>query len=66
MTSHDLTLLGYGAFVAAGASLQVVSARSGGRVPSFGRLLAGAMRTRPGRVGVVVGWAWVGLHFLVR
>lgn len=29
-------------------------------------LLSSAMASRPGRVGVVVGWVWVGFHFMVR
>jgi hypothetical protein len=29
-------------------------------------LLRRVMRTRSGRVGVLVGWAWLGVHFLAR
>jgi uncharacterized protein DUF6186 len=35
-------------------------------VPSFGELLTHAMRSRTGRVGVLVAWAWIGLHFFAR
>jgi hypothetical protein len=29
-------------------------------------VLARIMRTRTGRVGVLVAWAWIGLHFFAR
>ena len=35
-------------------------------VPALGDLLTRAMRTRTGRVGVLVAWAWIGLHFFAR
>jgi hypothetical protein len=31
-----------------------------------GALVGAAMRTTPGRVGVLAAWLWVGLHFLAR
>jgi hypothetical protein len=31
-----------------------------------GQALAAAMRTTPGRVAVLLAWAWLGLHFLAR
>jgi len=66
MNSHDLTLAGYGAFIAAGIALELAARRPGAGLPTLGALLSSAMDSRPGRVGVVVGWAWVGFHFLVR
>jgi hypothetical protein len=29
-------------------------------------VLRRAMRTRSGRVGVIAGWAWIGIHFFAR
>ena len=66
MNSHNVTLAGFLAFAGAAGSLQVLSARPASRVPSIDRLLRQAMRTRTGRVGVTVGWAWIGLHFFAR
>jgi hypothetical protein len=37
-----------------------------GRVPSLCRVLSHVMQTRTGRVGIIVAWAWVGLHFFAR
>jgi Family of unknown function (DUF6186) len=66
MSSHAATVAGYLAIVSCGAALELLSRRTGSRIPSFGRLLSAAMRTRTGRVGVVAGWAWFGLHLFVR
>jgi Family of unknown function (DUF6186) len=35
-------------------------------VPPLGDVLTRIMRTRTGRVGVLVAWAWIGLHFFAR
>ncbi len=35
-------------------------------IPSLQEVLTRVMRTRTGRVGVLVAWAWVGLHFFAR
>jgi hypothetical protein len=66
VSSRDATIIGYLAVLAAGITLQVASTRRPDRLPSLGRVLASAMQTRTGRVGVVVAWAWVGLHFFAR
>jgi hypothetical protein len=66
MNSHDLTVAGYVAVLAALALLQVFALRSPGHVPPIGEVLTRAMRSRTGRVGILVAWAWVGLHFFAR
>ncbi len=66
MSSHDLTIAGYALF-AGGVLLLEALGRSGrSRVPTFGTVLSYAMRTRPGRMGVIAGWAWLGMHFFAR
>ena len=35
-------------------------------IPTLGHVLTRIMRTRTGRVGMLVAWAWVGLHFFAR
>jgi hypothetical protein len=35
-------------------------------IPPLGDLLTRIMRSRTGRVGVLVAWAWLGLHFFAR
>lgn len=46
--------------------LQVLATRTTVPVPALSDLLTRAMRTRAGRVGVLVSWAWIGLHFFAR
>jgi hypothetical protein len=43
-----------------------LSLREGSRIPSLGVVFSRVMRTRSGRVGMMAGWAWVGLHFFAR
>ncbi|MGE5225884.1 MAG: DUF6186 family protein [Planctomycetaceae bacterium] len=33
---------------------------------TFGLVLERVMRTRAGRIGVLAGWAWFGLHLFAR
>jgi hypothetical protein len=66
MSSHDLTVAVYGVIALAGVGLQLASFRPPSRIPSLGVVFARAMRTRSGRVGIMAGWAWLGLHFFAR
>lgn len=65
MSSHDVTIAGYFVVAAGIVALQVLAARTSA-VPSLGDLLTRAMRSRTGRVGILVAWAWIGLHFFAR
>ena len=65
MNSHDLTVYGYLVVMLAGLLLELLAARTR-RIPSLGHVLTRIMRTRTGRVGMLVAWAWVGLHFFAR
>lgn len=66
MNSHEITIAGYLVVLGAIAALQVLATRTRVPVPALGDLLTRAMRTRTGRVGVLVAWAWIGLHFFAR
>ncbi len=66
MIWHEVTIAGYLVVVAGIVLLQVLATRTRVPVPSLGDLLTLAMRSRTGRVGVLVAWAWVGLHFFAR
>ena len=66
MNSHEITIAGYLAVLGGIVLLQVLATRTRVPVPALGDLLTRAMRTRTGRVGVLVAWAWVGLHFFAR
>jgi Family of unknown function (DUF6186) len=66
MNSHEITIMGYLVVLGGIAALQLLGTRARAPVPALGDLLTRAMRTRTGRVGVLVGWAWIGLHFFAR
>jgi hypothetical protein len=66
MNSHEVTIAGYLLVLAGIVLLQVLATRTRAPVPSFGDLLTRAMRSRTGRVGVLVAWAWIGLHFFAK
>jgi Family of unknown function (DUF6186) len=66
VNSHDITVTGYLAVVLGGVLLQVLATRTRAPVPPLGAVLSRVMRTRTGRVGVLVGWAWIGLHFFAK
>jgi hypothetical protein len=66
MSSHAATVAVYVFLAALGGVLQLLSLRPGSGIPSLGALLTRVMRTRPGRVGVLAGWLWLGLHFFAR
>jgi hypothetical protein len=66
MNSHDIAVLGYLLVALTLLVLQGLSLRRGSRIPSLGTAFSRVMRTRSGRVGVMAGWAWLGLHFFAR
>jgi Family of unknown function (DUF6186) len=56
----------YLAVLLAFLTLQIAAARTRAPVLSLGAILTRIMRTRTGRVGVLVAWAWLGLHFFAQ
>ena len=66
MSSHDFAVLVYVAILASAFLLELLSRRERSRIPSLSTLFRKVMRTRPGRVGIMAGWAWLGLHFFAR
>lgn len=66
MNSHDLTVLGYLVLALAGLVLELLATLGRAGIPSLQEVLTRVMRTRTGRVGVLVAWAWIGLHFFSR
>lgn len=64
MNSHDVTLLVYVLIGIGGLVVEMVARRSS--LPTFTKVLRRVMRTRAGRVAVLTGWAWLGLHFFAR
>jgi hypothetical protein len=66
MSSRAVTILGYLLILGCGIALELASRRPGSPVPSLAAVLRRVMHTRSGRIGVMTGWAWLGVHFLAR
>jgi hypothetical protein len=66
VSSHAVTVVVYATIVLAAVVLQLVSRRQGSAIPSLPNVFRRVMSTKSGRVGVVAGWAWLGLHFFAR
>ena len=66
MTSHDVTVAGYLAITAAGFGLEALARRGRLGIPHISTVLSRLMQSRPSRVGIIAGWAWLGLHFFGR
>jgi hypothetical protein len=66
MSTRDGTILGYLVVLISGIALQISSIRAPDKLPSLGRVFTQVMQSRTGRVGMLVAWAWVGLHFFAR
>ena len=62
MSARDVTLLGYLLIVLFGLGVQLAGVNRVRGVAPIGVVLARVMRSRPGRLGLLVVWAWVGLH----
>jgi hypothetical protein len=66
VNSHEITIAGYIAVLTGIVLLEVLGTSKRAPVPSLGELLTRAMRSRTGRVGILVAWAWIGLHFFAH
>lgn len=64
MSSHAITLIGYGVILLGGIALDRASRRPGSSIPTLDRMVAWTLHTRSGRIGLFSAWAWLGLHFL--
>lgn len=65
MAARFVTEAGFAAFFVL-AILLDIAGRKTDKIPAFGQMITRAMRTRSGRVGVIAGWVWIGLHFFAR
>ncbi|HKA67812.1 MAG TPA: DUF6186 family protein [Actinomycetes bacterium] len=66
MNTHNLTVAGFAAILAALAVVDALGRRPNSRIPTLSDLSAYVMRFWPGRVGVLFFWWWVGWHFIAR
>jgi hypothetical protein len=66
MNSHDVTVLGFLVLLGGLIGTEISARRVDSKVPTFDQVLTRIMRTRTGRVGMLVAWAWLGLHFFAK
>ncbi len=66
MISRYVTIFGYVLVLLAGVVIELLATWNQAQIPSLGQVLTRVMRTRTGRVGVLVAWVWLGLHFFAR
>lgn len=66
MNSHDVTVTGFLVVLAALVGTEIAGRTRRAPVPTFSQVMTRLMRTRTGRVGVLVAWAWLGLHFFAK
>ncbi len=66
MSSHDITVLGFLIILTGLIAAEISARRAGSKIPTLGQIFTRIMRTRTGRVGILVAWAWLGLHFFAK
>lgn len=66
MNSHDVTVTGFFVLLAALVGTEIAGRTGRAPVPTFSQVMTRVMRTRTGRVGLLVAWAWLGLHFFAK
>jgi hypothetical protein len=66
VSSHDITIAGYLAFLALGAALNVLAHRRQSRIPTAGHVFSRLMHTRTGRIAVIAWWAFIGFHLFSK
>lgn len=66
MNSHDITVLGFLIVLAGLIATSIAARRPGSKIPTLAQVFTRVMRTRTGRVGILVAWAWLGLHFFAK
>jgi len=66
MNSHDVTVAGFLVILAGLVGTEIAGRTGRTHIPTFSQVITRVMRTRTGRVGILVAWAWLGLHFFAR
>ena len=66
MNSHNVTVTGFLVLLAAMVGTEIAGRTGRAPVPTFSQVITRIMRTRTGRVGILVAWAWLGLHFFAK
>ena len=66
MSSHDVTILGYLVFLAAGVALAVRAHAPASRIATISQVFGRIMHSRTGRIAMVAWWAFIGFHLFSK
>ena len=66
MVSRVITIIGFAGLILALFVLEFLGRRKDSRVPTLGEWLGYVMRTRAGRLVILLGWLWLGWHYFSR
>jgi hypothetical protein len=66
MVTRIITIIGFAALILALFVLEFLGRRKGSRIPTLGEWLGYVMRSKAGRVLILLGWLWLGWHYFSR
>jgi len=66
VVSRVITIIGFAGLILALFVLEFLGRRKDSRVPTLGEWLGYVMRTRAGRLVILLGWLWLGWHYFSR
>jgi hypothetical protein len=66
MVTRVITIIGFAALILALFVLEFLARRKGSRIPTLGQWLGYAMRSKAGRILILLGWLWLGWHYFSR
>jgi Family of unknown function (DUF6186) len=66
MVTRVITIIGFAAVILALFVLEFLARRKDSRIPTLGEWLGYVMRSKAGRVLILLGWLWLGWHYFSR
>jgi hypothetical protein len=66
MVTRVITIVGFAAAILALFVLEFLARRKGSRIPRLGEWLGYVMRSKAGRLLILLGWLWLGWHYFSR
>jgi hypothetical protein len=66
MVTRVITIIGFALVISGLFTLEFLARRKDSRIPTMGEWLGYLMRSRAGRVLVLLAWLWLGWHYFAR
>jgi hypothetical protein len=66
MVTRVITIAGFAVVIGALFVLEFLGRRQDSRIPTLGEWLGYVMRSRAGRLLILLGWLWLGWHYFSR